>query len=176
MRRYLVASFLVILLSLVMLVFAATAQAAPPIGRAPGTSTLRFTAAGATCASNSCKVLSAVALNATASTRTVTLPVAGYSRLTLQVELTRVAATDVQVTCTGSINGGGTYAQETSVTISAGTGTLAAYHDVFATTTSQNFLTKYDVRGIDKIACVLSGTSAGATDLIDVYALASVGQ
>jgi hypothetical protein len=176
MRRYLAASILAFIAAFVLLAFVIDAHAAPPIARAPGTSTLRFTAAGATCSSNSCKVLSAVALNATAATRTVTLPVAGYSRLTMQIELTRVAATDVQVTCTGSINGGGTYALVTSGTTSSGTGTLSAYHDVFATTTSQNFMTQYDVRGLDKIACVLSGTAAGGTDLVDVYALASVGQ
>jgi hypothetical protein len=161
-----------------ILTLALPAQAATPSAIAPVLNRLKFTAAGATCPTQdgSCKVLSAVALNASAGSRTFTLPVSRYAKTVVQVDLTRTAATDLQLTCTGSLNGGATYGEIASTSISAGVGTMSAYRDVFALTTSRNILFEYDTRNYDSFRCVVSGTSGGAADTINVYASSAVGQ
>jgi hypothetical protein len=122
------------------------------------------------------KVLNAVALNAAAASRTFVLTVAGLSKVTIQVDLTRDAATDLSLTCSVSLNGGSSYAQLHSTSVAAGVGTMSAYSDVKAGTASVNVPFEYDVRTYDKIRCTVAGTSGGAADLVTVYAIGAVGQ
>lgn len=152
---------------------------AAPLPIADTMRTVKFAASGAICTTNTtapCKILNAVAANANASLRTFVLPVAGYSKATIQVNLTRSAATDIQLACTASLDGGATYATITSTSILAGVGTMTAYHDVYATTSTGNVLFEYDTRTYDSMTCVWSSTSGGSNDKATVYAGAAVGQ
>jgi hypothetical protein len=161
-----------------ILATAIPANAAPPSAVSPVMSRLKFTSAGATCATSTgaCKVLDGIALNASSSSRTFTLPVSGYSKLTVQANLTRSAATDLQLICTASLDGGSTYGSITSTSVSGGTGTVSAYHDVITVGASGNYLLEYDTRTYDYIKCVVSGTSGGSSDTVTIYAVAAVGQ
>jgi hypothetical protein len=151
--------------------------ASPPLPVAPAMSKIQFTAAGAVCtvAAASCKVLNEAVANGLAATRTFVLPVAGFSKVSIQVDLTRVAATDVQLTCTASLDGGGHYASITATKITGGTGTVTAYHDSYATTSTGNVLFEYDTRTYGSMQCVV-GSTAGTTDTYTVFAVAAVGQ
>ena len=155
------------------------ALSAPPQPTSPTMYRAHFTAAGAICSTpgtaGSCKVLNEAVANGLAATRTFVLPVAGFSKTTIQVDLTRVAATDVQLTCTASLDGGGHYASITATKITGGTGTVTAYHDVYATTSTGNVLFEYDTRTYDSMQCVVSST-AGTTDTYPVFAVGAVGQ
>ena len=138
---------------------------------------VRFGSTGVECGQNSCKVLSAVALNdGTAANRTFKLLVGGLAKLTVQIDLTRLASTDVQLACTASLNSAASYGSIMSTSVSSGAGTVTAYHDVNAGTASRNILLEYDVRTYDAIKCVLSGTAAASGDLVTVYAVGAVGQ
>lgn len=124
-------------------------------------------------------VLGGVALNASAATRTATVTGLGkkYSRLIWQVDYTYSAATTVTLTCSGSTNEAASYGVKTSTSVSAGAGTVSAYVDTYTTGgASNNLLIEYDVAGLDAFKCVFGGASAGAGDLVTVYATAVVGQ
>lgn len=128
-------------------------------------------------------MLEAVALNASAGTRTLTLPLSTnfsrgtdgptYAKVKLVINYTYSAATTVVVTYTSSIDGGTTYGSETSTAIAAGAGTVSVYTDTY-TTGSANAIIKlsYDVAGCTHAKFVFSGASAGAGDLINVQAVA----
>ena len=152
--------------------------ASPPLPVAPAMSKIQLTSAGAVCtgAAASCKVLNGVAATAQASDRTFVLPVAGFSKVSIQVNLTRVAAVDIQLACSASLDGGAHYAPITSTVIATGVGTMTAYHDVYATATTGSGLFEYDSRTYDHMSCVWSSTTGGGTDLATVYAIAAVGQ
>ncbi len=143
------------------------------------TSQRRYTTDGAICqvgSASACKVLSAKALNGAAATLTFTMDVEGYSQLNIQVDHTFSAATAFTVTCSGSLNGGSTYARMTATSISGGTGTVSKYLDSYATgSASTNIILEYRVHGYDKVQCVLDDTGADGSDLVTVYAKASVG-
>lgn len=129
------------------------------------------------------KVLDSVALNAADASRTFSLDVSGYSSLSVQVDLTRTAATDLQLTCSVSLNGGVSFGSLTSTSVSSGTGTISVFHDVCTIgagstclTGTGNIVLDYDVRKYDAFKCVVSGTSGGANDIVNVYVVAAVGQ
>jgi len=150
-------------------------NAAPPLPVSPVMSRLKFAAGDTLCTSSSCKVLNAVAANAAEGSRTFTLSVTGYSKATIQLDFVWAAATDHRLACSGSVNGGGSYARITSTAITAGVGTISLYQDVRAVGASENILLEYDVRTYDKIRCVWSTTGGGASDNITAYAEAAVG-
>lgn len=117
-------------------------------------------------------LLSGVALNAAANLRTISLSVAGRSNLSIQVDLTRVAATTLTMSCKSSLNGGLTYADITDQIVTSGVGTLAPHvwsRDV--TGGSSGTIIDMSVGTYDAVQCVFSGASAGASDLISVYAI-----
>jgi hypothetical protein len=125
---------------------------------------------------NRYKVLAGIALNAAEAARTVTLDVHDMAVVSLGIVLTHTAATDLQVAPYVSFDGGTTWVRRTSTSVAAGTGTISEYTDVFAVDGNEAIEVAYDVRTADKLKLVISGTSGGAADLIDVYATAAVGQ
>jgi hypothetical protein len=136
----------------------------------------RYTTDGAKCpdstAISNCKVRNAEILDTSTSW---TMDVAGYSKLTLQIDHTFAAATAITVTCEGSINGGTTYGRLTSTSVSSGTGTVSAYTDSYATgSASSKIILEYGIAGYDHVRCDL-GDTAATTDLDTIYANASVG-
>lgn len=124
---------------------------------------------------NSRKLLSAVALNAAAGTRTVTLTVSDWSQTVFQVDLTRDAATTLTMACTGSLNGGTSYGNVNSVAIAAGVGTLSTYTLTKTVGASVKELMSMDTSAYDSIACVFGGAGATGSDLVDVYAISLSG-
>jgi hypothetical protein len=127
--------------------------------------------------SSNYRTLNGVAANAAAGSRTFECAVGGYSKLSLWVDVVEVGAiTAIVVTCSASPNGGTTYAQLTSTSVSGGTGTVVAYSDSYATTASATVLFEYDVRTYDYFKCTVDVTGGGASDTITAYATAAVGQ
>lgn len=136
----------------------------------------RFHTNGVNCPSSktpaTCKVKSAEILDTSASW---TMDVAGYAKLTIQIDHTYVAATHIFLTCEGSLNGGTTYARLTSTSVLAGAGTVSAYTDDYATgSASSNVIFEYGIAGYDNVRCDFSDTAA-TTDTDTVYARVSVG-
>lgn len=134
---------------------------------------------------NDYNLLEAVALNATAATRTITVPISqvqsrageGFEKLVVGVEFTYAAASTVVLTPTCSMDGGSTYFSETSTAIAAGAGTVSLYTDTYTTGgASASFRLVYDVSSCTHYKIVFSGASAGATDLVDVQAALVVGE
>ena len=135
--------------------------------------------------SNDYNVLEAVALNAAAATRTYTVsagaltdaPSDGFAKLVVVIDYTYSAATTVTVTPTCSLDGGSTYASETSTSIAAGAGTVSVYSDTYTTGGANAVLRLvYDVSGCTHYKLVFGGASAGAGDLVDVQAALVVGE
>jgi len=124
-----------------------------------------------------CAVLSAVALNVTAASRTALFNVRGYSTLGCSINYTYSAATSVVVTPSVSRDNGSTYAVITQNNSGGTLGALAAYADTLTGTSSANISVTYDTRTVDVVKLVFSGGgSPGAGDLITVSCVAAVGQ
>jgi hypothetical protein len=150
----------------------ASAQTTPV---APQMRRFKFDATGlAACASDSCKLLNAVAANANASLRTVKLKVDGLAKVTLQVNFVRVAGTNVTSTCTASLDGGKTYASLSSSAITAGASTVSPLVDTWTTSATGNIVFEYDTRSYDYLKCVLASAS-GTTDTLTAFAVGAVG-
>jgi hypothetical protein len=117
-------------------------------------------------------VLSAVALNGAAATRTAEITLnKRFTRITLTQAYTYSAATSVTLTPSKSIDGGTTYGQYTSKSISDGVATVSAYTEVVTGTSSWAYETTLDVEGVDKLKIVYSGGGTpGAGDLLTVKA------
>lgn len=116
------------------------------------------------------KLLDGVALNAgSAADRTVTvnLPPNG-AKVCLLVELTRTAATTVDIAVQVSMDGT-TYVPLQSGAISGGTRTLSDFTDSKTVSGNDEFGVEYDLRGWRHANFVFSGTSAGGSDTVDVY-------
>ena len=123
------------------------------------------------------RVLSGVASTASAASRTAEVTVAGYSKLSMWVDVTEAGTiTAVVATCSASPNMGTTYGQINATSVSGGTGTVVGYADSYALTTSGVLLLEYDVRTYDKFKCAISLTGGGATDTFHVLMTAAVGQ
>lgn len=120
----------------------------------------------------SVNLLSGVALNASAGTRTITLLTGGWKKVSIFVQFTYNAATDVRLTCSASGDAGTNYGPIQTSSIASGTATLSDLVDVKAVTASKKFVVEYDVTTYDRLQCVFSGTSAGGSDLITVQAIA----
>jgi uncharacterized protein with beta-barrel porin domain len=136
-------------------------------------------------ATNKFNVLEGVALNATAATRTLTVQVSdvrktakdGYRKLIVVVKHTYSAATTLTATPTCSMDGGTTYASETSTSISAGAGTVSVYSDTYTTGAANSVLRLvYDVSGCTNYKVLFGGASGGAGDLINVQAALMVAE
>jgi hypothetical protein len=126
-------------------------------------------------------VLAAVALNAAAGTRTVTLSLnKSWTRVRFTINFTRSAATTV--TCTPTMRTstgvpGTTIAKSAPQSYSVSAGIATASDLVISKTTSVtgNFIFDVDVDGAVDADFVFGGASAGGSDLVTVHALATVG-
>jgi hypothetical protein len=158
------------------LVLSLAASAAQAQSIAPSQRRVRYTAGGAVCAAApaSCRVLAGVAANAATGLRTFRLKTEGLAKLTVQVDLVRTAATDVRLSCSASLSDASTFGRIASTAIAAGTGTVSAYTDVYATTSTGGIVLEYDVRTYDWVECTATATSGGANDTVTVYAIGSV--
>ena len=112
-----------------------------------------------------------------ASLRTVEKDVRGYSRLVMYVDLTD-ADTDcdsVEVTCSGSLDGGVTYGNVTSRAVEDGVGTVTDYYDtIVRAQVIDGVVLVYDIWGYWYFKCVYSTTGACGSDTLDVqWALAA---
>jgi len=120
-------------------------------------------------------LLSAVALNATAATRTITLTeqnMRGFSVAALFIDFNRTAATDVSMTCTGSMDAGTTYFQFQSCDVSAGDCTSTDASWTRTISANDEFIWRVDTMGIPRVQCLFAGTSAGGSDTVTVSAYA----
>lgn len=163
-----------VLALLVVLLVSATASAQSSTAPA-----MRIKKLGTSVASSESnfRVLSAVPASASAALRTAEVIVAGYSKLSTWIDVTEGGTiTAVVATCSASPNMGTTYGQINSTSVAAGAGTVTAYADTYALTTSGVVLLEYDVRTYDKFKCVISLTGGGATDTFHVLMTAAVGQ
>lgn len=137
---------------------------------APSTSVVRLNSGQA--------ILDGVALNASAANRTFTVVLgnddARWSKLLLKIVLDRTAATTLDIAPTFSFDCSVYGAVQTGA-VSSGTRTLSNLADTKAVSGDVTPIIEYDVRGYRCARFVLSGTSAGASDLVDVYATAVVG-
>lgn len=128
------------------------------------------------------KLLNQVALNAASASRTVTLQLgtspwaSGWVNVHWQIDATRAAYTTLTMVCLTSINGGVSYANMNSLAVVSGTGTLSTFtwSKTIASTTNEGV--DMDVSLFDYIKCTFGGTSGGASDLVDVYAVAGGAQ
>ncbi len=128
------------------------------------TSTTRLTNPAST---NKFNFLEGVALNATEATRTVTVELGGrWDKLRLALFLSRTAATSVVVTPSVSLDGTN-FAPMTSRSISGGASTVSELVETKSVSGDDEFHLEYDVKGLESVKFVLSGASAGGSDLID---------
>jgi len=118
-------------------------------------------------------LLSAVALNAAAATRTATVsldsPNDGYDLLILHIDHSNNAATDVQMSCEIQPDATSTDAVMQDCTVATGvcTSTDASWSN--AVSGDEVFIWRVDISGYPgQVECTFSGTSAGASDLITV--------
>ncbi len=120
-------------------------------------------------------VLSGVALNASAGTRTITAnlyagnaPRAEYSKARLIIAYTWAAASTVTIAFSCSADGTN-YGPVMARNISSGTATISVLTDSYTTGGASATLgPEYDVRGCLKGKWVLGGAGAGASDLVTV--------
>jgi hypothetical protein len=118
-------------------------------------------------------LLSNIALNASAATRTFTVSkdnIHGMAKVVLTVKRTRVAGTDLTMTCTQSPDSGATKGTVQVCEYEAGTGTCTHYTNTWrsGTSTTETLTWEIGVLGYGQLDCTFVSTSAGATDLLTV--------
>lgn len=152
--------------------FAGPSQSQPVVGVANVT---KWSSGGGTCSlAGSCKILNGVAATASSGDRTFNLPVQHYNVTTVQIDYTYNAGTAVTLTCTASLNGGGSYASITSTAISSGTGTVSPYNDSWAPGgASGNILLDYKTARYDNLSCIVAVTGGNSSDTFNVYAVSA---
>lgn len=119
----------------------------------------------------SAKLLDAVAGNASAASRTITIPIEdGWTEVALQIDTTRVAHTAITVTATCSLNGGVTYGNINSVE-GAGSGAYDVFSATWtkASTASTSELFNFGVGLCDSMKFVVGLTTGGASDFLTAY-------
>lgn len=124
-----------------------------------------------TTSSGSEKLLDAVAGNASAATRTITIPIqAGWTDLVLQVDTTRTAHEAIVVTASCSINHGVSYGNINSIE-SAGNGAYDVYSATWtkAATASTSETFNFGIYGCDHMKLVVALTTGGAADFMTAY-------
>ena len=117
-------------------------------------------------------VLSAVAANAVAATRTFTVTNTGGSggMLILWANFTWSAASAVTMTCSASNDAGATlYALQDGAT-AAGVQTLTDAVKSKAVTASKKWPMRFDILGFSFVSCVYAATGGGASDLMTMRA------
>lgn len=117
-------------------------------------------------------LLSAAPLNGAAATLTVTRTAVqkkGFTRWVLNVLRTRVAGTDLTMTCTNSFDANVNKASLTTCTYDA-TGVCTSVAAVMKSTTSasEKLVWEVNLGGYGRLDCVFASTAAGAGDLLTV--------
>jgi hypothetical protein len=122
-------------------------------------------------------LLSGVAFNAAAASRTVALTTDNnWGFLRVQILFTWADATAISVTPSCSADGTN-YASVTTRTCTSGACTVNTMVDSRAVTASQNYELEYDVRGCQKFKLIVAGTeSVAGTDVFTLYATGIAGQ
>jgi hypothetical protein len=116
-------------------------------------------------------LLSGVALNASSASRTFSLDddrEFGFNLLVAYVYLTRSAATDVRMTCTGAPDAESGPAVLQDITVASGVGTSDDARFQKAVSGTAAWPWRVDVTGYRNVKCTLSGTSGGSSDLVTV--------
>lgn len=118
-------------------------------------------------------VLSAVALNASAGTRTFSImnPSGAYLKANLEMQRTRVAGTDLTLTCVKTTSDTTPPATPTGVMTACvwdATGVCTSVTATLKSTTSvtETLAWELDISGYTRTDCTVASTSAGGTDLI----------
>jgi hypothetical protein len=117
-------------------------------------------------------VKTAVACNASAGTRTWTASAgqgAGFGVATFQLNLTRVAATDISLICYGSLDHGTSWAQLQSCSVAAGVCTSSNASWVKSVSGDAQVPWRVDFLGYPDIRCTFACTAGGGTDLVTWY-------
>jgi hypothetical protein len=117
------------------------------------------------------RLINAVPCNASASARTFTLGAganAGYSILAMQLNLTRVAANSVSLTCQVSLTAGNTWADTQECSISSGTCTSNDASWTKAVSATKGWLWRADLYGAPDLRCTFSCSGGGASDLLTI--------
>lgn len=119
-------------------------------------------------------LLSNIALNGTAAVRTWTLTQAqtdGMAKVVLTVKRTRVAGTDLTMTCTQSPDAGTTKGTIQTCEYAAASGTCTHYQTTWksANSSTETLTWEMSVLGYGQLDCTFASTSAGATDKLTVY-------
>lgn len=126
-------------------------------------------------AANSFLLLDDIALNATAADRTITLTLdRKYAKVVIGIDFEHNAATTVTATPTVSYDGS-VFFSKTTKSCASGTCTVYQRTDSNPVSGDEEFELEFDVRGLEKLKIVFAGASAGASDTIDVQAVAVVG-
>lgn len=118
-------------------------------------------------------LLSAVALNGAEATRTLTItnPGGGYAKAMLAMARTRVAGTDLTMTCTRT-NTAGVAAKVQTCAWGDGDG-ICTHVDVTwkdASSATETVTWEVDMLGYVSATCIVVSTSAGATDFLTTTA------
>jgi hypothetical protein len=115
--------------------------------------------------------LTNVPANAAAAARTLTLNTREVTQLSLVVNLTRVAATDVSITMRVQLLGSTLWGAQHALSIAAGTVTLSPATYVRAVAGDAEILIEMPVSRYGAVEFVFVATGGGATDLISVAAV-----
>jgi hypothetical protein len=123
------------------------------------------------------RVLAQVAATAAVGSRTFTLDVRTFSKLSILVDLNGyVSGTAITLTCSWSLDRGTTFTRVMSTAVASGAGTLSKYIDTYAGITGVDQAGfEYDVRTYDSFRCIVAITGGAAGDIFDVYATAASG-
>jgi len=116
-------------------------------------------------------LLSAVALNATAATRTLTVTQAdllGHGLLVVYIDYTNSSATTVTMVCSASDDSGTKEFTIQSCDVAAGNCTSSDNLFTNAVSGDEDFTWRVDVLGFIHVTCILGGASADGSDLVTV--------
>jgi len=116
-------------------------------------------------------LLNGIALNASAGTRTFSfsIPGCGYAKATLTMARTRVAGTNLSMTCTRT-DAAGVSAAVTTCAWGVGDGicTHVPAQWLRTSSTTETIPFEVDVLGYCSLTCVVASSSAGSSDLLTV--------
>ena len=118
-------------------------------------------------------LLSAGALNGSPTITLKAKDISGYGLVALDIAFTRVAATNVAMTCTTSTDDGTTKFTLQSCAVSAGDCTSSGASWTKTTSVTGKWTWRVDTVGLNYLQCTFTGASAGATDLLTITGLAS---
>lgn len=115
-------------------------------------------------------LLSAVACNASAANRTLSLSNPdGYGVAILQFDFTYNAATAITLTCNVSLDGGTTYAPLQSCAVSSGVCTSTDASWSKAVSANDDWAWRIDFLSAPNVQCTVACTGGGASDTVTVY-------